>query len=379
MRLVNVAMCVLVMASISSLARAQSGNGSLKVTSYPSGAHVAVDGVDTGKTTPTTLSLTEGDHTVAVSLPNSGWNPDTRVITISSGNNDLSVTLLPTLTTGPQGPTGPQGLPGPPGPQGETGPQGATGAQGPQGAQGETGATGPQGPAGSGGGGASDDPAVVCQVDEFFSGGDTLTGGVAIGVIGSLGWSTNAQVIAGNQLGIVGIVTMSGTGLATSYNHMRLWPSLSVNSRGPFFVDASAPMRMKWVVRSQLAFNSTGTIVRLGFMDDLGAAAPMNGAYFEARLGQWWAVMRVAGVNSLEVNTQVAEEDPFNEFYQMVEIRTTADGATEYYIDGIQRATTTAKPANKLKLNLAIQASGARVVATDYVSICLDGVQRKLR
>ena len=82
---------------------AQSGNGSLKVTSYPSGARVAIDGVDTGKTTPMSESLTVGEHTVTVSVPSSGWNPDTRIVTVVSGNNDLSVTLLPTLTMGPYG------------------------------------------------------------------------------------------------------------------------------------------------------------------------------------------------------------------------------------------------------------------------------------
>lgn len=107
-----------------------SGNGSLKVTSFPSGANVSVDGADTGKLTPMSINLAVGDHTVVVSIPNSGWNPDTRAVTIVSGNNDLSVTLLPMLTVGPPGPQGPVG---PTGPQGPSGPTGATGAQGPQG------------------------------------------------------------------------------------------------------------------------------------------------------------------------------------------------------------------------------------------------------
>ena len=102
-------------------AQAQTTSGALKVTSFPSGAHVSVDGVDSGKLTPMSISLSVGDHTVVVSIPNSGWNPDTRTVTIVSGNNDLSVTLLPTLTVGPQGlpgaagPTGPQGPAGPAG------------------------------------------------------------------------------------------------------------------------------------------------------------------------------------------------------------------------------------------------------------------------
>src|SRR5262245_39086331 len=143
---IRIGVCLAAMLSIG--LHAQSGNGSLKVTSYPSGAEVAVDGIDTGKVTPMSVSLSIGQHSVTVTVPNSGWNPDTRSVTIVSGNNDLSVTLLPTLTTGPQGPQGPQGVPGmagPPGPAGATGPQGPAG---PQGLQGETGATGAQGPQG---------------------------------------------------------------------------------------------------------------------------------------------------------------------------------------------------------------------------------------
>ena len=65
---------------------AQSGNGSLKVTSYPSGAEVSIDGVDTGKTTPMSQSVSVGgQHTVVVKVPNSGWNPDTRTVTVVSG------------------------------------------------------------------------------------------------------------------------------------------------------------------------------------------------------------------------------------------------------------------------------------------------------
>jgi hypothetical protein len=119
--------------------------GTLKVTSFPSGAQVIVDGVNTGKVTPMNVALPEGDHTVTVSLPNSGWNPDTRVVTIVAGNNDLSVTLLPVLTIGPPGPAGPQGPPGPQGPQGLQGLQGPQGIPGAQGARGETGPMGPRG------------------------------------------------------------------------------------------------------------------------------------------------------------------------------------------------------------------------------------------
>src|SRR5712692_4093497 len=135
--------------------RAQTGNGALKVTSFPSGANVSVDNVDTGKVTPMTISLAVGVmHTVVVSIPNSGWNPATSMLEVVEGNNDLSVTLLPVVTTGPMGLPGPKGdtgatgAQGPPGPKGDTGATGAQGLQGPKGDTGATGAAGPQGAAG---------------------------------------------------------------------------------------------------------------------------------------------------------------------------------------------------------------------------------------
>src|ERR1051326_4984100 len=128
--------------------------GSLKVTSFPSGASVSVDGKSTGKVTPMSVSLSAGNHVVTVAMPGSGWNPDTRTINVSEGKNDLSVTLLPSMAMGPQGPPGPQGPQGPQGPKGDTGaqgpqgiqgPKGDTGLQGPKGDKGDTGAQGPQG------------------------------------------------------------------------------------------------------------------------------------------------------------------------------------------------------------------------------------------
>ncbi len=119
--------------------RADSSNGALKVTSFPSGANVSVDGVDTGKVTPMSVSVAVGAHTVMVSIPNSGWNSDTRTFVVVAGNNDLSVTLLPNLAAGSKGD------PGPPGP---AGPAGATGATGDPGAAGAPGPAGPQGPPG---------------------------------------------------------------------------------------------------------------------------------------------------------------------------------------------------------------------------------------
>ncbi len=58
--------------------RADSSNGALKVTSFPSGANVSVDDMDTGKVTPMSISVAVGMHTVVVSIPNSGWSPDSR-------------------------------------------------------------------------------------------------------------------------------------------------------------------------------------------------------------------------------------------------------------------------------------------------------------
>ena len=119
--------------------------GALKVTSFPSGAEVIVDGASTGKVTPMSVSLTEGEHLITVQISNSGWNADTRTVTVVPGNNDLSVTLLPSLTQGPAGPEGPQGPQGISGPMGPEGPQGAIGLTGPIGATGPQGPEGPQG------------------------------------------------------------------------------------------------------------------------------------------------------------------------------------------------------------------------------------------
>jgi hypothetical protein len=129
-------------ASILAVATAVAQNGALKVTSFPSGAKVVIDGADTGKTTPMSTSLSLGDHTVVVSISNSGWNPDSRTVTIVSGNNDLSVTLLPILTVGPIGPKGDKGDKGD---KGEKGDKGDTGAQGPPGTQGSQGIQGLKG------------------------------------------------------------------------------------------------------------------------------------------------------------------------------------------------------------------------------------------
>jgi len=123
-RMVRTAPIVIVLLASLGVA-ARGAAATLKVTSFPSGAQVAIDGVDTGKVTPMNVALTEGDHIVTVQIPGSGWRADTRTVTIRSGNNDLSVTLLPFMTVGPQGPTGATGSTGSTGPTGPTGPTGA--------------------------------------------------------------------------------------------------------------------------------------------------------------------------------------------------------------------------------------------------------------
>lgn len=136
------------------LHRQAQGGGELKITSYPAGANVSVDGVDTRKVTPMSIELRSGKHQITIFVPNSGWAPDFLTVDIGPGNKELNVTLLPILTVGPAGPQGPQGPAGPQGPQGLTGPMGPAGPQGPKGADGAqgpvgaTGAQGTQGPAG---------------------------------------------------------------------------------------------------------------------------------------------------------------------------------------------------------------------------------------
>jgi len=126
-------------------------HGKLKVTSFPSGAKVSLDGKDMNDVTPMSTEVTVGSHKVKVYIPNSGWNADVRDVQVAAGNNDLSVTLLPVVSVGPMGPQGPAGPAGPAGPQGlagSTGPAGAQGPAGPQGVKGDTGATGAVGATG---------------------------------------------------------------------------------------------------------------------------------------------------------------------------------------------------------------------------------------
>lgn len=84
-------------------------HGVLRVTSFPPGAEVWVDGTFTGQTTPALLLLGTGEHLVMAKAPDGGWAPAQKSVVIERGVNALSLTLVP---EGVQGPPGPQGPPG---------------------------------------------------------------------------------------------------------------------------------------------------------------------------------------------------------------------------------------------------------------------------
>jgi hypothetical protein len=132
---------------------AHAANGTLKVTSFPSGAEVLIGGISTGKVTPMSVSLAEGEHDVTVQIPGDAWTPDTRKVTIVAGNNDLSVTLIPALTEGPPALSywdlNGDGVKDPAEDVNNDGFHNTQDCQGPEGLQGETGPQGPAGPAGS--------------------------------------------------------------------------------------------------------------------------------------------------------------------------------------------------------------------------------------
>jgi PEGA domain-containing protein len=126
----------------------------LSVTSFPPGATVSVDGrpmLDRdgdGAVTPLHFDLSLGKHTITVAIGDTGWQSYSSTITVTKKDNDLSVTLLPVLTTGLQGQQGPVGPVGPastvPGPPGLSiiGPPGIPGVAGQS-------IVGPAGPAGA--------------------------------------------------------------------------------------------------------------------------------------------------------------------------------------------------------------------------------------
>ena len=75
-------------------------NGSIAVSSVPSGATIELDGTGTGAITPFTLEgVAPGDHAVSVSL--SGYNPESQTVTVTAGSTaSASFVLVPALQTG---------------------------------------------------------------------------------------------------------------------------------------------------------------------------------------------------------------------------------------------------------------------------------------
>lgn len=112
---------------------------SLIVNSFPQGAEITLDGTDTGRVTPTSIGVHQGSHTVLLTPPGGGsWQSSTTTVTVGGSNYTLNITLVPTLTQGPQGFTGATGATGATGSQGSTGPTGATGPQGSTGLSGRS-------------------------------------------------------------------------------------------------------------------------------------------------------------------------------------------------------------------------------------------------
>lgn len=114
------------------------------VQSFPSGAEISIDGVDTGQVTPTgSINIAAGSHTILAASPISSpdWGSTSTSVIIPSGKGTTTVTVIlnPILTIGPQGPAGPIGPQGIAGFNGSQGPTGVQGATGPQGPIGETG------------------------------------------------------------------------------------------------------------------------------------------------------------------------------------------------------------------------------------------------
>lgn len=96
-------------ATIVSLEATAAVQGTLRVTSFPPGAEVWIDGAFTGKTTPATLFVATGEHQVVVKAPGGGWQPAQQAIVVVRGINVVSLTLVPAGVQGPQGPPGPPG------------------------------------------------------------------------------------------------------------------------------------------------------------------------------------------------------------------------------------------------------------------------------
>lgn len=139
---------------------------------------------------------------------------------------------------------------------------------------------------------------------------------------------------------------------------------------GAHAIGLPMPMRTKWIVRAL----SIESHVRVGFIDDVMGAMPSNGAYFEARQGEWWAVTKDAGVTA-DFDTGVPVL--FSGLYQLLEIRTRSTAAVEFLINGVPRASTLNHP--RVGMNLVLQAGGNTGVLLDYASLCFTDLQRRIQ
>jgi hypothetical protein len=208
-----------------------------------------------------------------------------------------------------------------------------------------------------------DDPAMSCMVDEFVSGAHFAANG-----IGALGWTASPFVTANFQANVPGIVTL-GTGPTQMY----LWPNTTAGL-GPFsFLFRT---RLKWIVRASPS--DTAASVRVGFMDDVLAATPPYGAYFESRLGVWWAIVRWNSLPIEQINTGVSSDHSLTGLYQLLQIDIQNGSNVEFSINGTVRATVNDPALNSSArgMNLAIQNTGSVNTHTDYVSVCLTGFHR---
>ncbi len=151
----------LVLILLASGARAQDDGHSVAIDSFPPGATVVLDGVNTNKVTPMELrGVAPGSHQVSVSAPGYSTTAQTVIVldknpvTGAPRDTHLNFVLLPPTVKGDPGPKGDPGasvyvpIPGPPGQNGKDGLPGAAGTNGKDGVAGSPGPAGIQGPQG---------------------------------------------------------------------------------------------------------------------------------------------------------------------------------------------------------------------------------------
>ncbi len=105
--------------------------GTVHISTFPAGGTVYIDGVTTGRITPTTYEdLPEGTYALRIDPRVSGWEAVEVTLTVGPCTEWLSLGLVPSLQSGavgPQGPAGPAGVAGPMGPAGPPGVDGVGG------------------------------------------------------------------------------------------------------------------------------------------------------------------------------------------------------------------------------------------------------------